>query len=140
MRRKFCPMITLSIGQLSQETATPSPTIRYYETLGLLPRPHRGPGGQRRYGPADVARLNFIRTRRALGFPLAEVAKLLAVCGPEAQPCNDARKMAEAQLGLVRARMAELQRTEQTLLAQIAACEAECGDGFGAGCLLIPAQ
>ncbi len=132
-------MITLSIGQLSQQTATPSPTIRYYETLGLLPRPQRGSGGQRRYGDPDVARLNFIRTRRALGFPLAEVAKLLAVCGPEAQPCNDARKMAEAQLNLVRTRIAELQNAEQTLLAQIAACETGCGDGLAVGCLLIPA-
>lgn len=128
----------LSIGHLSAQTATPRPTIRYYESIGLLPKSQRGAGGQRQYAAADVARLHFIRARRALDFPLAEIARLLAVCGPDTEPCIDARRMAQAQLDVVRDRILELRQTEATLQAEIAACTDHCSSGADPACLLIP--
>jgi len=46
-----------------------------------LPKPRRlGPvAGYRRYTEADVARLEFIRRAKALGFALAEITELLAL-------------------------------------------------------------
>ena len=132
-------MTSLSIGQLSRQTETPSPTIRYCEIRGLLPRPSRGTGGQRRYGAADVERLTFIRSRRALGFPLAEVARLLKLTGPGTLPCAEARRVAMAQLDVVQARLMELRATEAALIGQIAACETGCETRTEAECLLLPA-
>ena len=62
-----------SIGELSSETGVKVPTIRYYEGAGLLPVPTRTEGQQRRYTAAAVARLNFIRHARELGFEVAAV-------------------------------------------------------------------
>jgi DNA-binding transcriptional MerR regulator len=37
----------MKIGVLAERTGTNPPTIRYYEEIGLLPRPGRRDGGQR---------------------------------------------------------------------------------------------
>ncbi len=69
----------LSIGELSRQTAVKMATIRYYEQVGLLASPARTAGKQRRYGPADVTRLNFIRHSRELGFEVEDIRELLAL-------------------------------------------------------------
>ena len=53
---------TFAIGELSRLTGVNIETIRYYERIGLLPKPRREKGGRfRRYDGDDVARLRFIR-------------------------------------------------------------------------------
>ncbi len=39
--------MTFKIGTLARRTGTSAPTIRYYEQIGLLPRPDRRESGQR---------------------------------------------------------------------------------------------
>ncbi|WP_306780167.1 MerR family DNA-binding transcriptional regulator, partial [Acinetobacter baumannii] len=39
----------LTIGSLARRAATKVPTIRYYETIGLMPAPFRSDGNQRLY-------------------------------------------------------------------------------------------
>ena len=68
----------LTIGQLAQVTGMGAKTIRYYEDIGLLPRPPRGANGYRRYGAADVNRLHLLRQIRFLGVPLSVAKPLLA--------------------------------------------------------------
>ena len=62
--------MNLAIGELSQRTNVKVPTIRYYEQIGLLASPVRTEGNQRRYGPGEINRLNFIRHARELGFEI----------------------------------------------------------------------
>ncbi len=44
----------LTIGRLAALTDVSAKAIRYYEEIGLLPRPPRGANRYRRYGPADL--------------------------------------------------------------------------------------
>ena len=69
----------LSVGQLAASAGVRVDTVRYYERAGLLPRPRRTDGDHRRYGPADVDRLLFIRGARRLGLRLAEIRALAQV-------------------------------------------------------------
>lgn len=69
----------LTVGQLATRTGVRTDTVRYYEREGLLPVPQRTGGEHRRYGPADVDRLLFIRGAQRLGLRLAEIRGLLAV-------------------------------------------------------------
>jgi DNA-binding transcriptional MerR regulator len=62
-------MAGLSIGQVGEATATKVETIRYYERIGLLPKPERTSGNYRSYAREHVHRLAFIRRARELGFP-----------------------------------------------------------------------
>jgi DNA-binding transcriptional MerR regulator len=63
----------LLIGALSGRTGVNIETIRYYERIGLLPRPQRTPGRHRLYGRNDIKVLNFIRHGRELGFSLNNI-------------------------------------------------------------------
>jgi MerR family redox-sensitive transcriptional activator SoxR len=51
-------------------------SIRYYESIGLLPEPERS-SGQRRYTSDVVARLAAIAVAQQAGFSLQEIAALL---------------------------------------------------------------
>lgn len=58
---------TMRIGQLAGRFDLNPKTIRFYESIGLLPEPVRTSGGYRLYGDSDAERLQFIRTAQRLG-------------------------------------------------------------------------
>jgi MerR family mercuric resistance operon transcriptional regulator len=95
---------------LSKHTGTNIETIRYYERVGLLPPPARSSGGYRLYGTAHLKRLTFVRRARALGFPLAEVRKLLTLADQKRRPCAEVRVVAAAHLEDVKGKIADLGR------------------------------
>ena len=66
----------LTIGKLAQATSVAARTIRYYETVGVLPPPRRTRAGYRQYGRRAVDRLLFICRARALGLPLRRLGEL----------------------------------------------------------------
>ena len=124
----------LSIGALARLTGTKVETIRYYERIGLVPKPRRASNGRRVYADAEVRRLAFIRRARAHGFPLDEVRGLLALAAtPDA--CPEVRELTLAHLARVRARIEELRRLERSLAVRVAAC----ADGGQPGCPIIEA-
>ena len=82
-----------TVGQLASRAGVRADTIRYYEREGLLPVPQRTEGEHRRYGPADVDRLLFIRGAQRLGLRLAEIRDLLAVRDTGACPCEPAASL-----------------------------------------------
>ncbi|HDS1011726.1 MULTISPECIES: MerR family transcriptional regulator [Stenotrophomonas] len=105
-------------------------TIRYYERIGLLPRPGRSGNGYRVYGLPDIERLRFIARGRDLGFSLEEVRSLLQLAGDEGLSCVDVDRLARSHLSDIRARMTDLQRMANELERVIASCHggqrAEC--------------
>ena len=58
------------IGRAAEQTGVKVPTIRYYESIGLIPAPPRSEGNQRRYDRTARDRLRFIAHARAMGFPM----------------------------------------------------------------------
>lgn len=75
----------LSIGHVSDRTGLPVPTIRFYETQGLV-KPQRGRGGQRRFAASDIRRLSFVMISQQLGFPLEEIRRQLDLLPDERTP------------------------------------------------------
>ncbi len=69
---------TLTIGQIARLTGVNAKAIRYYESVGLLPRPPRGANSYRRYGSADVSRILLLHRLRGLGALGAAAQPLLA--------------------------------------------------------------
>ena len=65
-------MEELTISQIARYAAVRPSTIRYYESIHLLPPAPRS-SGQRRYDPSILHRLSFIKTAQALGFTLTEI-------------------------------------------------------------------
>src|SRR3546814_5879995 len=73
-------------------------TIRYYERIGLLPRPARTSGNRRTYGDADVRRLIFVRKARELGFPIETVRALLELADQPNRPCDEGDALVVRQI------------------------------------------
>ncbi len=94
------------IRDLAQQTGVSAKTIRYYESIGLLPRPKRAANNYRQYAPADAERLRFIASARALGLSLADVSEILAGRDKGIAPCQrvldaTARRLAEINRRIV---------------------------------------
>ncbi len=68
----------MQIGELAAQSGVPAKTIRYYESVGLLPPPARAANNYREYQAMDVERLRFIASARSLSFALGEIADILA--------------------------------------------------------------
>lgn len=65
-----------SIGELARRAGVTVKTVRYYSDHGLLPA-RRTAAGHRQYDETAVARLDLIRTLRALGIDLPTVRAVL---------------------------------------------------------------
>ena len=90
----------LSIGQVAERAGVRPSTIRYYESINILPTPQRR-GGQRRYDAAVLERLAFIQTAQRLGFSLAEIELLF-------QPIDEAAPLSDRWHTLANRKLAEM--------------------------------
>jgi MerR family transcriptional regulator, mercuric resistance operon regulatory protein len=97
-----------SVGQLASRGGVRVDTVRYYERAGLLPRPRRTTGDHRRYGPADVDRLLFIRGARRLGLRLAEIRALAQARDTGTCPCAPAEALLREHVGEIDKEIARL--------------------------------
>jgi MerR family redox-sensitive transcriptional activator SoxR len=66
----------ISIGQLAAKAEINASTLRYYESVGLLPAAERK-NGQRRYDERLLDRINFIKIAQQTGFSIQEIIVLL---------------------------------------------------------------
>lgn len=113
----------LSIGKLARATGVKVPTIRYYETVGMIRADARSAGNQRLYDARAVKRLAFIRHARELGFPLEAIRDLLDLSDRPDRSCEAADAIAREQLAAVEQRIARLSALRVELKRMIADCE-----------------
>lgn len=114
-------MNQLTIGQIATQAGVHKETIRYYQSLGLVPEPKRPMGSVRRYGVETVARLRFIKRAQELGFTLQEVGKLLLL--DDGQSCSATRVLAEQKLSVIKERITDLNRMRRLLEGLIDECD-----------------
>lgn len=93
-----------SVGQVAGFAGVTVRTLHHYDEIGLLAPSERSHAGHRRYGDADLDRLQQILFYRELGFPLDEVAALLD------DPAVDPRAHLRRQHDLLTARIEKLQK------------------------------
>lgn len=118
-------LASFTIGALADAAGVNVETIRFYQRKGLIPQPDRPPGGIRRYGEAELARVCFIKAAQRLGFSLEEVAELLML--EDGTQCARARKLAERKLNDVREKLADLRHIESALDRLVVRCRSAKG-------------
>lgn len=112
----------LTIGDLAEHGGTKVQTVRYYEQIGILPKPGRSAGNQRLYGQRDLDRLVFVRRGRALGFSLEDIRRLLSLADRADLSCEEADAIASAHLEEVREKIVRLQSLEAELERMVTRC------------------
>ena len=105
----------MNIGIAAERSGVPAKTIRYYESIGLIPEPGRTEGGYRDYGERDVRILAFIHRARRLGFSVREVGDLLALWDDRERASAEVKKLALDRLAEIDGKIAELRSIRRTL-------------------------
>ncbi|WP_225837679.1 MerR family transcriptional regulator [Streptomyces sp. NK08204] len=85
--------MSYSVGEVAGFAGVTVRALHHYDEIGLLVPGERTHAGHRRYGDADLDRLQQILFYRELGFPLDEVAALLD--DPDADPRAHLRRRHE---------------------------------------------
>ena len=98
-------MRPLTIGTLAKASGVHLETVRYYERIGLMPKPSRTATNYRNYGPEHVERLSFIRRAREIGFSIGEIKELLVLAEPGRASCAQVQILTTIHLGEVRAKI-----------------------------------
>jgi DNA-binding transcriptional MerR regulator len=103
------------IGELAKRSGVPAKTIRYYESVGLLPEPPRLRNGYRDYDVSASRRLEFIRSAQAIGFALGEIRGVLAFRDRGEVPCAHVAELIERHALEVSMQIEALERTRADL-------------------------
>ena len=104
---------TLSIGLLSTQTNCKIETIRYYEKIGIFPKPPRTEGGHRIYSENHLKRLVFIRRGRELGFSLEDIRALLKLIDGGGHTCQQVEAITLHHLGNIHQKILDLKKLEK---------------------------
>jgi MerR family mercuric resistance operon transcriptional regulator len=129
-------MATMTIGKLAKSAGVGIETIRFYERKGLIPEPPRRRSGYREYDEESVARVQFIRGAKELGFTLKEIDGLLSIRVDPDSPCQDVNRRIDSKIGDIEEKIQMLERIKTTLLRLSAECQ---GKGPVSECPILDA-
>lgn len=127
----------LTISQAAERSGCSPPTIRYYESIGLVRTADRTASGRRTFGHPDVARLTFIRRSRDFGLSIEQVRELLTASTLPTDACAPARSIVAAHLKSIRTRRQELRELEVSLQSILARCQSNCTPTGSGGCTIF---
>ncbi len=127
-------MEELTIGEVARQAGLRPSTLRYYESIGLLPVPRRV-NGRRRYDPSTVQQLTVVQFARQAGFTIAEMQTLFHGFAPETPPAARWQALAEQKLCELDQLIERAQHMRQMLLAGL-----RCGCLRMEDCLIVEGE
>jgi len=105
----------MKIQELSARTGISQKTIRYYESIDVLPTPSRQPNGYRMYAEQDVDRLQLVNGARRLGLSLNDIKEVIALRDRRKAPCIVLLDLLAHKADEIARRIAELHALETEL-------------------------
>ena len=123
----------MTIGDAARQSGISAKMIRYYEATGLLAPAARLDSGYWDYSPDDVAKLQFIRRARDLGFSVAEMGTLLGLWGNRSRRSKDVKALAQMHIQQLRAKAAQL----ETMAASLERVAQSCADDDTSSCAIL---
>jgi MerR family redox-sensitive transcriptional activator SoxR len=126
-------MPLLLISEVAQQTGLKPSAIRYYEEIGVLPKPTRS-SGQRRYDSSVLHRLAVVQRARQMGFSLDEIRQLFFGFRKVATASERWKKLSQkklSELEVMAAQIKEMQDLLQSMMTHCACSTLEqCGKGM----------
>lgn len=113
----------LRIGEVAARSGLSRDALRYYERLGLLPKPLRTSSGYRLYGTRVVDRLRFIKRAQSFGFTLDQIRQMLTLDTADPRTCSQVMKMIERKLEELDRHYREIRRLRRELSVYKTECE-----------------
>jgi len=107
----------LTIGQLSKFTEISIHTIRFYESLNLIPKPVRTPKGYRMYDRNYINRVRIIKKFQELGFTLKEIKTI-----SNFDDCKEIKDIARLKLKETKDNIKYFKKLEKQLMKFLQTC------------------
>ena len=123
------PVSGCTIGEASRRSGCRPSTLRYYESVGILPDVPRL-NGQRRYGQEHLDRIGLIRKARSLGFSMRELARLVDGFAPRTPASARWSELAGGKIAEIDSLLDELRERRKRLL-RLADCACPDLDACG---------
>jgi len=105
----------MNIGQAADASGVSAKMIRYYESIGLIPKTVRTEAGYRVYSDNDVHTLGFIRRARDLGFSVEQIGELVTLWRDRDRASTDVKRIALEHVDILERKARELQEMAATL-------------------------
>jgi MerR family redox-sensitive transcriptional activator SoxR len=117
-------MEELTIGEVARRAGMRTSTLRYYESMGLLPTPRRASGGHRRYDSSVFEQLAVLRMAQQMGLTIAEMRLLVAEFDTATPASERWQLLAPTKLKEVEDTIARAQQTRR-ILEQFLQCKCQ---------------
>lgn len=115
----------MNIGTVASRSGVSAKTIRYYESIHLLPEPARSENGYRMYQQRDAEILRFVQQARRLGFSIKDVKSLLSLWRNRDRSSAEVKTLANRHVLETEARIRELQAIRDSLVHLIHTCRGD---------------
>lgn len=118
------------IGEVARRAGVSVKTVRYYESLGLLPTVQRH-GNYRVFTEQDIRAIDFIKRAQSLGFSLAELKPAFQIKPSERlwpaalQLLNDKARQLENQITTLQRQQSDI-RQQASLIASCLENDPSC--------------
>ena len=123
----------LAISDVATRVGLEPSAIRYYERIGLLPKPERA-GGKRRYDESVLMKLAVIQRARRTGFTLEEIRRLFFGFKDNTPASRRWEKLCRKKLSEIDGMIREMRVMQDLLNSMIKRCRCltleQCGKGI----------
>ena len=115
----------MNIGRVSELSGVTAKTIRYYESIGLIPEPPRKESGYRNYSLPDVETLKFIQRSRNLGFTIKDVGDLLNLWKDKNRASSRVKELTQCHIEEIEGCIQEMEGMRRTLIKIASKCHGD---------------
>ena len=105
----------LLINELAKEVDLTPKTIRFYEEIGIIPKPERNESNYRIYKQEDIKKIAFVKKSRDLGLSLEEIKSIMDIREKGNYPCNTVIDLMENQIISLEIKIKEMTEFKETL-------------------------
>jgi len=114
---------TYRIGEIAAKIGVQPESIRYYERIGLLPKPKRGASGYRVFTAEHAERAELIKKMQALGFSLEEIRGMLELKFTHGHSCQHVRNGLREKLEAIDRQLEHLKEFRNDVEEALKNCE-----------------
>lgn len=122
---------TWTRGVLAKRVGCNAETIRYYESIRLMPEPSRTGAGHRIYDEDASKRLTMLLRLRDLGFSIEEIRDVLKLIDSDTITCGEVEKITLDHIDVIKAKVKDLRAMLKALQELVQKCDGgdtpDCG-------------